>query len=57
MHCLPAHRGEEITADLLDGPRSVALEQAENRMYVQQALLLRILGAPQAGSVAAGSAG
>jgi ornithine carbamoyltransferase len=57
MHCLPAHRGEEITADLLDGPRSVALEQAENRMYVQQALLLRVLGAPQAGSVAAGSAG
>ncbi len=43
MHCLPAHRGEEITAEVLDGPRSVALEQAENRMYAQQALLVAFL--------------
>lgn len=43
MHCLPAHRGEEITAKVLDGPQSVALEQAENRMYAQQALLVALL--------------
>ncbi|MGH2455673.1 MAG: ornithine carbamoyltransferase [Candidatus Limnocylindria bacterium] len=43
MHCLPAHRGEEITASVLDGPRCVALDQAENRLYAQQALLVRLL--------------
>jgi ornithine carbamoyltransferase len=43
MHCLPAHRGEEIDGDLLDGPRSVAFDQAENRLYVQQAVLLRLM--------------
>ena len=44
MHCLPAHRGEEISAGVLDGPSSVVLEQAENRLYVQQALLIELLG-------------
>jgi ornithine carbamoyltransferase len=43
MHCLPAHRGEEIDGDVIDGPRSVVFDQAENRMYVQQAVLLHLL--------------
>jgi ornithine carbamoyltransferase len=45
MHCLPAHRGEEITSDVLDGPRSLVLEQSENRLHVQKALLVELLEA------------
>jgi len=43
MHCLPAHRGGEVTSDVLDGPQSVVLDQSENRMYVQKAILHTLL--------------
>ena len=44
LDCLPAHRGEEITGDVLDGPRSLAFPQAGNRLHAQKALLARSSG-------------
>ncbi len=46
LHCLPAHRGEEITAEVLDGPASVVWEQAENRLHAQKAMLTWLLERP-----------
>jgi ornithine carbamoyltransferase len=49
MHCLPAHRGEEITASVMDGPRSLIWDQSENRLHVQKGLLVELLGTEDRG--------
>jgi ornithine carbamoyltransferase len=49
MHCLPAHRGEEISASVMDGPRSLIWDQSENRLHVQKGLLVELLGSEDRG--------
>jgi ornithine carbamoyltransferase len=45
LHCLPAHRGEEITDDVIEGPHSAVWDEAENRLHVQKAIMATLMGA------------
>ena len=44
LHCLPAHRGEEVTAEVIDGPQSKVWDEAENRLHIQKAIMAVLMG-------------